>query len=235
LFRDAGSVKYAGESSVSYTAVPRVSGCEQRIHAFNPDARLIYVMRDPVERALSHYWHFVNDGREDLPPLQAVQRKDDYLARSDYARQLKPYLDTFGRDQIFVLTLEELDADPSSWMRRIFSWLGVQPDVPVEIERFNVGKLRLKQTRRHLVPLDTMMKHWRWKRLEPRLPRALPRALRSIAYRSIDRQAISTAAATAYLRDCLQPKTRALSALLGREFPAWTTTFNESRPSTPAS
>ena len=225
LFRDAGDVRYAGESSVSYTAVPWVSECEKRIHAFNPDARLIYIMRDPVERALSHYWHFVNDGREDLSPMQAVKRKEEYVARSDYVRQLTPYLATFGRDQIFAFTLEELEAAPAEWMRRIFEWLGVQTHVPIEIRRFNVGRSRLTQTRRHMVPLDTLLKHWRWKRLERILPAAVPRALRAMVHRPVDREAISTATAAEYLREVLQPKTRALSALLGREFPDWRTTF----------
>src|SRR5207249_5128649 len=47
-----------------------------RIHAFNPDARLIYLMRDPVERALSHYWYFVADGREDRDVVTAVRRTE---------------------------------------------------------------------------------------------------------------------------------------------------------------
>lgn len=233
LFRDAGNVSYAGESSVSYTAVPWVTGCEKRIHAFNRDARLIYIMRDPVERALSHYWHFVNDGREDLPPLQAVRRREEYVARSDYVRQLTPYFETFGRDQIFAFTLEELEADPDGSMRRIFAWLGVRADVPVAIERFNVGRSRLKQTRRHFTFLDTMLKHWRWKRLEAHLPDAVPRALRAIVYRTVDRQAGSTEAATDYLRAVLQPKTRALAALLGREFPDWRTTLGGSATHAP--
>jgi hypothetical protein len=221
LFREARDVKYAGESSVSYTAAPWVTGCERRIHAFNPDARLIYIMRDPVERAMSHYWHFVNDGREDLPPLEAVQRKEDYIARSDYARQLRPYIETFGRDRLHALTLEELDRDPQTAMRALFTWLGVDPDVAVTIERFNVGRTQLRQTRRHLVPIDTMLKHWRWKRIEPRLPSVVPRTLRAITYRSIDRHAVSTAGAVDYLRQVLVPRTRELSALLGREFTEW--------------
>ena len=223
LFRDAGDVKYAGESSVSYTAAPWVTGCERRIHAFNPDARLIYIMREPVERALSHYWHFVNDGREDLPPLEAMRCKEDYAARSDYARQLRPYIETFGRDRLYALTLEELDRDPQMAMRSLFTWLGVDPEVTVTIERFNVGRTELRQTRRHLVPLDTMLKHWRWKEMEARLPAALPSLLRRMTYRPIDRNSVPTAEAAEYLRRVLSPRTRDLSRLLDREFPEWST------------
>jgi hypothetical protein len=221
LFRDAGDVKYAGESSVSYTAVPWVSGCEERIHAFNPDARLIYIMRDPVERTLSHYWHFVHDGREDLPPLEAIRRKEEYVARSDYARQLRPYLNTFGREQVYALTLEELETQPARTMRQLFTWLEVDPDVGITIERFNVGKSQMRQTRRHLVPLDTMMKHWRWKRLEAHMPAAVPRLLERITYRPIERGSVPTEDAVDYLREVLAPKSRELSLLLGREFPEW--------------
>jgi hypothetical protein len=221
LFGDAGNVKYAGESSVSYTAAPWVTGCARRIHAFNPDARLIYIMRDPIERALSHYWHFVNDGREDLPPLEAIRRKEEYVARSDYARQLRPYLETFTREQLFALTLEELEADSAGTMRRLFTWLQVDPDIRVTIERFNVGKSQMRQTRRHLVPLDTLMKHWRWKRVEPSLPAAVPRFLERITYRRIERGTVPTDGAVQYLREALAPKVGELSTLLGRQFPEW--------------
>ena len=105
LFDDAGDVKYAGESSVSYTAVPVLSGCHERIYAFNPEARLIYIMRDPVERTVSHYWHNVAGGWEDRDMLAAVKRLKDYTARSHYAMQLRPYINTFGRDRVHLLTL----------------------------------------------------------------------------------------------------------------------------------
>ncbi len=99
LFENVGDVKYAGESSSSYTARPWVTGCECRIHQFNPNARLIYLMRDPIERTISHYWHFVADGREDRDMLTAIRQNDEYVARSHYAMQLKPYLDTFGPER----------------------------------------------------------------------------------------------------------------------------------------
>jgi hypothetical protein len=230
LFKDAGDVRYAGESSVSYTAVPWVSGCERRIHAFNPDARLIYVMRDPVERAISHYWHFVVDGREDLDPLAAVQRREEYVARSDYPRQLSPYFATFPPEQIYALTLEELEARPAETLRGIFAWLGVDPDaVQVTIERFNVGRTDVWQTRRHLVPLDTLSKHWRWTRIERRLPAAVPRMIKAAVHRRVDRTRTSTADAEEYLRGRLRPTVPRLREMLKRDFPEWRTTLGGTR------
>ncbi|HVW39578.1 MAG TPA: sulfotransferase, partial [Pirellulales bacterium] len=224
LFADAGDVMYAGESSVSYTAAPWVTGCEKRIHAFNPDAKLIYLLRDPIERTISHYWHMVADGREDLDLMAAVRCKEEYLARSDYAGQLCPYLDTFGRDQLFVLTIEELMARPNEIFGQLFSWLGVAPDFPIKCDqKFNVGSLRVRQTRRGLVRLDTLQKGWRWKKYQQYLPSAAGTLVERLTYRIVDRSAADTQAAAAYLRPIQQRQTDALSQLLNREFPEWTT------------
>jgi hypothetical protein len=56
LFQTAHGAKIVGEASVYYTHLPLASGVVERISQFNPDARLIYVMRDPIARTISHYW-----------------------------------------------------------------------------------------------------------------------------------------------------------------------------------
>lgn len=226
LFEDAGDAKYAGESSVSYTAVPWVTGCERRIHDFNPDARLIYLMRDPIERAISHYWHFVADGREDRDPLTAFRRKEEYISRSDYARQIRPYLKTFGRKQVFLMTLEELNAQPRKTFRRLFEWLGVDPEQPIDVEKkYNIGSSDLRQTRRYRVFLDTARKHWKWKRVEPRFPAAVRGMLDWMTYKPIRRRDVDMEPAIRHLRPILQKRIGELSELIGREFPEWTTLF----------
>jgi hypothetical protein len=224
LFAEAGDVKYAGESSVSYTAAPWISDCHRRIHAFNPDARLIYLLRDPIERTISHYWHFVADGREDREMLTAIRRNEDYVSRSNYARQIRPYLTTFGQEQVFVLTLEELTAAPGATFRRLFAWLEVDPDYPIATEqKFNVGSPRLWQTRRGLVLLDTLQKSWRWKKQSSRVPQPVRRLLQQLTYRSIDRAVVDTRHVIDYLRPIQQRQVEELSALLGRQFLEWTT------------
>lgn len=224
LFAEAGDVKYAGESSVSYTARPWVKDCEKRIDKFNPEARFIYLMRDPIERAVSHYWYFVKDGREDRDMLTAFERKEEYISRSNYAMQLKPYLDQFGRERVFTLTLEDLNEDPNAVFRELFSWLGVDPGVQVDTsQQFNVSSKELRQTRRYRVCLDTLMKHWRWKKIEPKLPSVVPRLLKRITYREVIKSAVDDRAAIDYLRPILQRHTDTLKDLLNRDFPEWNT------------
>jgi Sulfotransferase domain len=226
LFSEAGDAKYAGESSVSYTARPWVVDCERRLYEFNPKAKIIYLMRDPIERAISHYWNFVDDGREDRDPLTAIQRKEEYISRSDYAMQIKPYLETFGREQVYTLTLEGLQSDPTREFRELFRWLDVDTEVPIDTrQRFNVSQNIVLQTRRHLVGLDTTLKHWRWKRFERMLPQAIPACLRRLAYRSVDKNAVDCRSTVEYLRPILQERTQALTELLGREFAEWTTLY----------
>jgi hypothetical protein len=237
LFQDAGDVKYAGESSVSYTAAPWVIDCDKRIHEFNPEARLIYIMRDPVERSISHYWHFVVDGRETRPMLEAMRKKEEYVSRSHYARQIWPYIETFGRDRLFLLTLEELTAEPKEVFRRLFHWLGVDPDVAINSDEvFNVTAKDVKHTRRGLVWLDRFIKGWRWPGLHARTPRWLLSRLDRLAHRSIHRSEVDPEPATAYLRPILQDATRELEDIMGRKFPEWTTLYasrvqsNKNRP-----
>lgn len=236
LFADAGNVKYCGESSVSYTARHWVSGCEERIWQFNPKARIIYLMRDPVERALSHYWHFVAAGRETLPPLAAVRRRDDYLARSDYAYQIEPYLRRFGENQVYLLTTEELETEPQRSLTALFRWLGVADDVPIDTtQRHNVTAPRLRQARRLAGPLVHFLQGWRWQAWASRLPGALRTGIEWLAFREVDRASVDTRPAEDYLRRRLLPRIEALRRLTGRDYPQWTTLYSsrESRDHRP--
>jgi hypothetical protein len=228
LFEHAGDVKYAGESSVSYTAAPWVTGCDRRIHDFNPGARLIYLLRDPVERTVSHYWHFVADGREDRDMHTAVKRNEDYIARSNYAMQLRPYFETFGRDRVYLLTLEELNARPAETVRRLFEWLGVEASHSVKTEdKFNVTPAVLRQTKRGRVFLDTLLKSWRWRRVEEHLPLFIPRLFERLTYRTVNRCEVDVRATLDYLIPILRGYTGELSRLVGREFTDWATVLGK--------
>jgi hypothetical protein len=233
LFAEAGNARYAGESSVSYTARHWVDACEERIWRFNPQARIIYLMRDPVERAISHYWHFVAAGRETLPPLAAVMRHEDYLARSDYAYQIEPYLRRFGHDQVYLLTLEELETDPQGTLSALLDWLGVDPTFHIDTrQKHNVSQPVVMQTRRLARPLVHLMESWRWKRIEPKVPQTVRGLLERLARRPVDRRQVDLEPARRYLRRRLLPRVETLSRLLGRDFPQWTTLYAQT-PSPP--
>jgi len=226
LFADAGTRKVVGESSTSYTKLPQIDGVVERLARFNPKARFIYIMRDPVERTISHYWHFVRNRDERRDILSAVREESHYRDVSNYAMQLKPYLDLAGSDRLLILTTEELRRDPALLVRRVFQWLGVDESfVPPGVGRPE-----------HVTP-DIIDQAWGWTGFHSlrrsrayRLVRSVvPPAMRSIATgltrRPVTRRDVQLDAVVAYLRPIQRDETMALSSLFGREFPEWTTLF----------
>lgn len=120
-----GEAPLRGESSPHYTNLPRFQGVAERIASVAPEARLIYMVRDPVDRALSHCLHNVAGGYERRPLEQALaDHESAYVHRSLYAMQLQPYLERFGKGRIAVVSREELKSEREGTMRRLFGFLG---------------------------------------------------------------------------------------------------------------
>ena len=123
LFAEAGGVPVLGEASGNYARLNRVKGVPERIAKFNPEARIVFIMRDPVERTISHYWYMVRffEERQDL--LTAVREEPDYTDTSNYAMQLRPYIDLFGPENVKTLTMERLRDEPEMVMADIWTRL----------------------------------------------------------------------------------------------------------------
>ena len=115
-----------GESSPHYTNLPRFQGVAERIREHCPDAKLIYMVRDPIKRILSHWVHATGAGYETREMVPTLSEPDTaYVHRSLYWMQLQPYLDHFPREQLAVITQEELQKDREETMRRAFAFAGV--------------------------------------------------------------------------------------------------------------
>src|SRR3954465_13272499 len=101
-----------GESSPHYTNLPRFEGVAERIQQNCPDARLLYMVRDPIKRILSHWVHATGAGYETGEMVEVLSRPDtSYMNRSKYWMQLQPYLELFDREQISIVTQEELHTE----------------------------------------------------------------------------------------------------------------------------
>jgi hypothetical protein len=114
-----------GEASTLYTKYPRYKGVPQRIAKHLPSVRLLYVVRDPIERIRSHYQHRVAVGVERTPMEEALLRDPIYLDCSRYALQIEQYLRYFSRDQILIVTSEALREARGPTMRRVYEFLDV--------------------------------------------------------------------------------------------------------------
>jgi len=123
-----------GESSPHYTNVPRFQGVAARIREhLGPDVKLIYMVRDPIKRVLSHWVHATGAGYETRPLEPTLTAPDSaYVHRSQYWMQLQPFLEMFDRGQIEVIAQEELQGDREQTMRRAFRFAGVDENFTSE-------------------------------------------------------------------------------------------------------
>ncbi|HEY4342403.1 MAG TPA: sulfotransferase [Steroidobacteraceae bacterium] len=241
LFADENHCQYRGESSTHYTKLPLYSGVPERLFHFNPNARLIYIMRDPFERVISHYWHAVRDihfGGELRPLIKAVSEQPDYLAFSDYALQLQPYIDRFGKDAVLTLTFESLIKAPQAELNRIFDWL--------RLPRQTIGNAA--QTAHNQKPeviqgvagagiLNRIQYSATWDRIAHLVPVGFKDWARKIAYRKVDDDEVSrdVAKLRAIVLEKQQKQVDTLRRLLGRDFPEWSVQgTSPARQTTPA-
>mgnify|MGYP001422091871 CR=1 FL=1 len=117
-----------GESSPGYSNFPRIGGVPERMHAVIPDAKLIYLVRDPVKRTLSHYRHMVAERGEERTLREVLaDPAEPYTRRSCYHFQLEQYLPFYDLGKILVVQQEALLLDRVRTMANIFEWLGVDP------------------------------------------------------------------------------------------------------------
>jgi hypothetical protein len=120
--------KVVGESSPSYTCYPGRPHVPERMASVVPAAKLIYLVRDPIERLVSEYrfWRWVL--RRDIGPFEGAVRDfatSPHVTASCYAMQLEQYLPYYPLERILVLELQALAERRAETLRRVFRFLGV--------------------------------------------------------------------------------------------------------------
>jgi hypothetical protein len=225
LFAGAAAASVITDASTFYSQEPLFSGVAERIFAFNPGARFVYIMRDPIERTISQYWHHVRWWGEHRPILPAIQSEPHYRHASHYARQLNAYLLQVGRDRVYVLTHEALLADPSGQLSRLYAWLGVDPSFrPAKLGVPNNVLPAVIHQRRDFGLLQRL----RVSALYRGAARYIPRRVRNLGFsliptRMVRPRDVDTSEVERFLRPRYQRETEELGRLLNRTFPEWTT------------
>jgi hypothetical protein len=227
LFSAAGDATILCEASTVYSQVPLYTGVPQRILAFNPNARFVYIMRDPIERAISHYWHRVRGWGERREMLCAIRNDAHYRDVSHYARQLQVYLQHVGPERIFALTHEELIADAPGQLSCLYAWLGVDPSF--RPERIGIPENEMPPVIEQVRDpglLDRFRRSAMFRHVAPLLPPALRKlGAAMVATHRVKPAEVDTSAVRAFLRAECQPQIAELSRLLQREFPMWKSGF----------
>jgi hypothetical protein len=170
-FSEWSGEKAVGEASTSYLFGPETPA---RIAAHLGDVRLIAMLRNPIERAHSSYWHTVRSGLETLDFDEAVLREDErtaalegsdlaeikpysYLARGLYFQQLSRWYEVFEEKQLHVVLFDDFVSDTRSVLRGILSFLGVDAGrVPEDL-----GRIENRSTPDEAMISDGTLRHMR--------------------------------------------------------------------------
>ena len=161
LFAGAGDAKAIGEASIWYL---RSEDAAREIAAFDPKARIIAMVREPVSQIRSLHHHMISRGFEDVTDLgtaldagtdrfrgrmtgePTIPEFLDYRRVPRYAEQLERYLAVFPREQVLVIVQEEFGADTAAGFRDVLRFLGVDESYQPVFERF--GEARRSRNRR---------------------------------------------------------------------------------------
>jgi len=202
-----------GEASTTYTWLPQYPETAQRIHDYNPDMKLLYIMRQPVERIRSHYTHRMLRARTQLPQEEEVLANPIYVNRSRYAMQLRPYLALFPRESLYPIVLEEYSLDPLRVLHAIALHLGIEPGgfdgvdlTPQYRSTDRLGDTRLKRllkpVRRH-VPQPARKSLRRFFVYRPKVLPTFSEETKRLLWRLVELDVVE------------------LERIMGREIPLW--------------
>lgn len=224
LFDPAFEVR--GEASPSYSAHPRRQGVPKRIKEMIPNARFIYLVRDPISRTVSHYHHAVAAGIEKRSLAQALsdEARDTYsylTCQSFYARQLRHYLRHFPEYQLMVIDHQELLNKRLETLKDVFGFLGV--DDSFRSPQFN--RELLKSGERYVAtPTYTKLLKQVTGRRTARIPEKFRRPIR----RSIERRFLAPLPPVSLdnesqhrLADLYVNDVEELRRLTGQRFSSW--------------
>lgn len=157
----AGGYVKSGEASVSYLHHPYAA---QRIYENKPDTKIIAILRNPVERCYSSYWHSINKDYETLPFMEAIRTEDQrlkhhfdklkldpyyshhdlknrqYLSIGHYEEHLNRYYKWFSNEQILVLNCEEFFHNNENMWKKVLAFLDTPYYGKIDFSRVGYGK-----------------------------------------------------------------------------------------------
>ncbi|MCH9646996.1 MAG: sulfotransferase domain-containing protein [Deltaproteobacteria bacterium] len=172
-FDDWQGEAYCAQTSPLYMYEPVVA---ERMQALVPGARSIFILRNPIDRAYSHYWHEVRYGYEELPFRGALEaessrlrggftarRHFSYLDRGRYSVQIRRFQEKFPGDQLLFLLQDELKSSPQQVKEKVAGFLAV------DLEGFEVKPQERWHFNRTGMPRIRSLQRWR-RRCAKKLP-----------------------------------------------------------------
>ena len=147
LFAFLGPGEICGEASVNYTCLPAGHQTVRRMKAVVPKARLIYVMRHPVERLIAHYIREWTKRTLSGDIHAALNDHPQLISCSRYAYQLEPFLNAYGADNILPVFYENMQRNPQEILETVCAFIGYG-DTPRWISALNTPHTAQEQIRK---------------------------------------------------------------------------------------
>ena len=146
-FKNAKDTDICGESSTHYTKLPTYPNTVQRIYQELPNVKLIYVMRHPIDRLISQYIH---EWTFNLVPNNINKAIDTYIELVEYSlysKQIKPYIETFGKKQILPIFFERVITNKQEELEKICHFIDYlsKPTWSIEKKAQNISAERLRE------------------------------------------------------------------------------------------
>ena len=221
LWEGGEHAKYRGEASVYYSQSSNFHNVPERIAAECPDAKIIYNVREPVSRSISHYWQRYKEFQEEDNLDLAVKTNPIYRDTSDYAMQMQAYLQYFKRSQIHIVFAERLRNQRREVLNEIFEWLDLEHYTFTEtqiIER-HVSSNKSRKARFPIVKHARNSKWWMLARNY--LPHSVVKNLRQISTTGFEKDSVDESSTREYLKEYFRPRTKLFETLLGHEITEW--------------
>jgi hypothetical protein len=137
LFSNAGPDEIKGEASTHYTKLPTYPKTVERAAEFLESPKLVYIIRNPIDRAISHYMHEWTMGNVSGDIELEFERSPEILDYGCYGMQVRPWIESFGRHAVHLVCLEEMQHDPQRVLSEVAEFLGHPEQVNWCLERSN--------------------------------------------------------------------------------------------------
>lgn len=156
LFDGAGASDLKGEASTHYTKRPELPHTLERMTKAVPQVRLVYMIRNPMARLVSHYIHEWSQGVLSVPLEQALQTHGPLVDYGRYGWQVAPFIEAYGSDAVLLTSLERLKSDQDGELARIAAHIGHAAPVHwvEEMAAENVSSERVRRLPLHGLIVD---------------------------------------------------------------------------------
>jgi hypothetical protein len=234
LFSAAEVGQICGEATTDYTKFPEYPNTAKRIHLTVPNAKFIYLLRNPIDRAYAYYVHL----HRRIPYAKRtfegyIEITNCCLDGSNYMMQIEQYLTYFSKDQFLFIFTDDLIKNTESCLMEVFSFLGV--DSSLDIVK-SLGKSVAANSAQNITDISTrnyIAKQIKSLPLVKQSLKIIPKSLRKKGYENLTKLPLSANIDNPYQRPSMLPETRellrnyfaepnqTLAEFLGRDLSFW--------------